>query len=48
VTKTKPYLTKLYWGRWWLYIDTSRKYKRRVRKIGWYLGIVSYKKVGER
>jgi hypothetical protein len=42
--RSKPYLTKLWFGRWWVYIDTNRKYKYRCRKLGFYTGIVSYKK----
>jgi hypothetical protein len=41
---SKPYVTKLWLGRWWLYLDTRRAYKRRLGKAGWYWGIVSYRK----
>lgn len=44
----KPYLTKLWWGRWWVYVDTNRKYKYRTAKFIFFWGIVSYRKIEER
>lgn len=39
------YLTKVALGRWWVYLDTRRKYKTRMVKIlHWYFVIVSYRK----
>lgn len=41
---TRPYLTKLWLGRWWVYVRTRRCYRRRTGKLVWHWGIVSYRR----
>lgn len=40
----KPFLTKLWWGRWWVYVRTKKKYPLRTIKLGYHAGIVSHKR----
>jgi len=40
---TKPYLTKIWWGRWWFYVRTSRQFKLKTIRLGYHAGIVSHK-----
>ncbi len=40
----KPYLTKLWYGRWWFYVRTARKYRLHTIKLGYHAGIVSHKR----
>jgi len=43
-----PYLTKVWVGRHWWYLDTSKKYKQRnVKILGRWIGVVSYAKTRE-
>jgi hypothetical protein len=41
----KPYLTKVAYGRWWVYRYTRRKWKARTVKFGWWIVVASYKVV---
>jgi hypothetical protein len=42
---TKPYLTKVWIGRHWWYIDTDRKWKsKNFRFVRRWAGAVSYRK----
>ena len=44
----KPYLTKVWIGNRWWYLDTNRRYKLWQGRIFWVkIGIVSYKHVEE-
>jgi hypothetical protein len=42
----KPHLTKFAYGRWWVYVDTRRKWKlRSFRVAGKWFVISSHRKV---
>jgi hypothetical protein len=47
-THAKAWLTKIWIGRHWWYIDTSRRYRQRnMRVFRRWVGVVSYEKAKE-